>query len=131
MAEAIGDGLAGGGVEHKLFHMAVTDRNDVIAEVFRAKAVIVGSPTLNNGVLPTIMPILEDLRGLRFKNKIGAAFGTYGWSGEAVKVIEEHLGKCGIPLAAQGVRAKWQPRPEDLDVCRKLGQQVAAAIATG
>ena len=55
----------------------------MIAEIFKAKAVIVGSPTLNHGLLPTIMPILEDLRGLRFQNKIGAAFGTYGWSGES------------------------------------------------
>ena len=74
-----------------MFHMAVSDRNDVITEVFKAKAVIVGSPTFNQGVLPTIAPILEDLRGLKFQNKIGAAFGTYGWSGESVKIIEEHL----------------------------------------
>ncbi len=129
MAEAIGNGLTDKGVCSKLFHMATSDRNDVIAEIFRSTAIIVGSPTLNNGVLPTIMPILEDLKGLKFKNKIGAAFGSYGWSGEGVKIIEEHLGKCGIPLVAEGVRAKWQPRPDDLDACRKLGQQVAAAVA--
>ena len=76
MAEAIGEGLAAEGVPDKIFHMADTDRNDVITEVFKAKAVLVGSPTVNRGLLPTIMPILEDLRGLRFKNKIGAAFGS-------------------------------------------------------
>lgn len=128
MAEAIGEGLAAEGVPHKLFHMAVSDRNDVITEIFKAKAIIVGSPTLNRGVLPTIAPILEDLRGLEFKNKIGAAFGSYGWSGESVKVIEEQLQRAGITVVAQGVKAKWQPKPADLTACRDLGRQVARAI---
>jgi flavorubredoxin len=128
MAEAIGDGLADEGVSHKLFHMAVSDRNDVITEIFKAKAVIIGSPTLNQGILPTIAPILEDLRGLKFQNKIGAAFGTYGWSGESVKVIEEHLNRCKIPIATPGVRAKWQPKTGDLANCRKLGQAVGQAV---
>ena len=128
MAEAIGDGLAKENVSHKLFHMAVSDRNDVITEIFKSRAVIIGSPTLNQGILPTVAPILEDLRGLKFQNKIGAAFGTYGWSGESVKVIEEHLSRCKIPVAVQGVRAKWQPKAEDLENCRKLGRAVAAEI---
>jgi flavorubredoxin len=128
MAEAIGEGLAEKGVQHRLFYMAVSDRNEVIAEIFRTRAVIVGSPTLNNGLMPTIAPILEDIKGLRFKNKIGSAFGSYGWSGEAVKQIEEHFARCGIPVAADGVRAKWQPTGEDLDACRAMGRKVGEAI---
>ncbi len=128
MAEAVGKGLADEGVAYKIFHMAVTDRNDVITEIFKAKAVLVGSPTLNQGLLPTIAPILEDLRGLKFQNKIGAAFGTYGWSGESVKIIEEHLTRCKIPLAAQGVRAKWQPKAGGLEECEKLGRAVGKAV---
>jgi anaerobic nitric oxide reductase flavorubredoxin len=128
MAEAIGDGLNRENIPYKLFHMAVSDRNDVIAEIFKAKAVIVGSPTLNNGVLPTLTPILEDLRGLKFKNKIGAAFGSYGWSGEHLQVLEEHLAKCKIALAAPGVKAKWQPTPDDLVACVQLGRAVAEKI---
>ncbi len=128
MAEAVGRGLAAEAVPYKIFHMAVTDRNDVITEIFKAKAIIVGSPTLNQGVLPTIAPILEDLKGLKFQNKIGAAFGTYGWSGESVKLIEEHLNRCKIPLAAQGVRAKWQPKPAELQKCEEMGRTVAQAI---
>ncbi|MHB0856365.1 MAG: oxygen-binding di-iron domain-containing protein [Anaerolineae bacterium] len=131
MAEAIGEGLAAEGVPFKLFHMAVSDRNDVLTEVFKAKAVLVGSPTLNRGLLPTITPILEDLKGLRFTHKIGAAFGSNGWSGEAVKQIEDHLAACKIDLAAPGVLAKWQPNPEDLENCRSLGRTVAAKIKAG
>ncbi|MBI5969338.1 MAG: flavodoxin domain-containing protein, partial [Deltaproteobacteria bacterium] len=128
MAEAIGDGLAAEGVPHKLFHMAISDRNDVITEIFKAKAIIVGSPTLNQGLMPTLTPILEDIKGLKFQNKIGASFGTYGWSGEGVKLIEEHFNRCKIPVVAQGVRAKWQPKPADLAECQKLGRTVAQAI---
>jgi flavorubredoxin len=73
-------------------------------------------------------PILEDLRGLKFQNKIGAAFGSYGWSGEAVKILEEHLSHCKISVVAEGVRAKWQPKPDDLTRCKDLGFKVAQAI---
>ena len=128
MAEAIGDGLASEGVPYKLFHMAVSDRNDVITEIFKAKAIIVGSPTLNQGVLPSISPILEDVRGLKFKTKIGAAFGCYGWSGESLNLIEKHLVRCKIRVVADGVRVKWQPRAEDLTRCNRLGRSVAKVV---
>ena len=131
MAEAIGDGLAAEGIPYKIFHIAVSDMNDVITEIFKAKAVIIGSPTFNQGLLPTITPILEDLKGLRFQNKIGAAFGSYGWSGESLKIIEEHLGRCKIPVVAPGVLAKWQPKAEDLARCRDLGHAVASAVKAG
>ena len=128
MAEAVGDGLASEGVPYKLFHMAISDRNDVITEIFKAKGIVIGSPTVNQGTLPTLAPILEDLRGLKFQNKIGAAFGSYGWSGEGVKVIEEHFQRCKIPVVTQGVRAKWQPKPADLSSCALLGRAVAGAV---
>ena len=128
MAEAIGWGLAAEGVTYKVVHMAVSDRNDVVTEIFKAKAIIVGSPTFNQGPLPTMGPILEDLRGLRFQNKVGAVFGSYGWSGEAVQVIEEHLKRCKIQIVAEGVRAKWQPKADDLVRCKELGQRVALAV---
>jgi anaerobic nitric oxide reductase flavorubredoxin len=128
MAEAVGDGLLAENVPLKILHAAATDRNDALVEVFRSKAVVVGSPTLNNGLLPSIMPILEDLRGLKFKNKVGAAFGSYGWSGECVKVIEQHLEACKIPPAAPGVLTKWQPTADDLEKCKALGRAVAKAV---
>jgi len=125
MAEAIGEGLAEAGVDYKILNLAVSDRNDTLVEVFRARTVLVGSPTINNGVLPTIMPVMTDIKGLKFKNKIGAAFGSYGWSGEAVKIIEEHLTASGIAIVRNGIRFKWQPRPEELDACREFGREIA------
>jgi anaerobic nitric oxide reductase flavorubredoxin len=128
MAEAIGTGLTKAGVAFKILNMATTDRNDAIKEVFKARAVLVGSPTVNRGLLATLMPVLEDLRGLRFKNRIGAAFGAYGWSGEGVGLLEEHLKAAGIPLAAPGVKGAWQPSADDLAKCEALGAAVAREI---
>lgn len=127
MAEAIGDGLADAGVDHKIIHAATTDRNDALVDVFRARSIIVGSPTINNGILPTITPILTDVKGLKFRNKLGAAFGSYGWSGESVELIEKHFEGCKIPLIREGIRCKWQPRAADLEACRAFGRELGQA----
>ena len=131
MAEAIAEGLQEKGVQYTLRHMAIADHNDVVTEAFTAKALVVGCPTHNGGLLPSIAPVLEDIRTLKLKNKVGAAFGSYGWSGESVKLIEENFAAAGIPLAAPGVRAKWQPATDDLAACRELGRQVGAAVLAG
>lgn len=127
MAEAIGLGLLEAGVDYTIINAAVSDRNDTLVDVFNARTILIGSPTLNNGMLPTILPILDDLRGLKFKNKIGAAFGCYGWSGEAVKLIQEHLAKCGMPVIREGIKCKWQPSADDLKACRAFGVEVGQA----
>ncbi|VVB92869.1 Type A flavoprotein FprA [uncultured archaeon] len=125
MAQAIAEGLAKEGVKFKLFNMAVSDRNDVLTEVFKTRGIIIGSPTLNNGLLPTIKPILEDLKGLKFKNKVGAAFGSYGWSGDNVKLIEETLEKAKVKILQEGIKFKWQPTKEELEKCMEFGRAFA------
>ncbi len=87
MAEAIVDALGQEGVDARPMHLRRCDRSDIMTEVLDAGAVIVGSPTLNNGLFPTVSDFLTYMKGLRPKNKIGAAFGSYGWSGEAVNLI--------------------------------------------
>jgi anaerobic nitric oxide reductase flavorubredoxin len=128
MAKAISEGLEMEGVKFKLFNMAVNDRNDVLTEVFKTRGIIIGSPTLNNGLLPTIKPILEDLKGLKFKNKVGAAFGSYGWSGENVKLIEENLEKARIKKLQEGIKLKWQPTKEELEKCVEFGRNFAKGL---
>ena len=89
MAECIAEGLreTDPTLTVKLFNSAVDDKNDIVTEVFKSKAILVGSPTINYGFLFSIGGIMEMIRGLKFKNKKAAAFGSYGWSGEAVKQI--------------------------------------------
>ncbi|HEY9246642.1 MAG TPA: flavodoxin domain-containing protein, partial [Candidatus Methanoperedens sp.] len=96
--------------------------------IFKSKGIIIGSPTLNNGLLPSIMPILEDLKGLRFKSKAGAAFGSYGWSGENVKLIEENLEKSKVKIIQAGIKVKWQPTKEELEKCEEYGRNFAKSL---
>ena len=128
MAKSSAEGLGDAGVESKVFNAAITDTNDLMVDVFRARLIVLGSCTHNNGVLPTVAKALEEIRGLRFKNKIGAAFGSYGWSGESVKMLEEHFEACQIPLAKEGLRVKWQPAQADLDQCRAYGRDLGALV---
>lgn len=125
MATAIGEGIGNEGVKYNLFNIADHDRNDVLTEVFKAKGILLGCPTMNNGLLPTIMPILEDLKGLRFKNKVGAAFASYGWSGESLKQLEDRLKGAKIEILLEGIKFKWQPTMEELGACVEFGSDFA------
>lgn len=123
MAEAIADGIriADSNVTVKLFNSAKTDKTDIITELFRSRAVLIGSPTVNNGYLYSIAGILELLRGLKLKNKAAAAFGSYGWSGEAVKLINEELLKAGFNLIDEGFKTTWVPDEDMLLKLREYG----------
>ncbi len=128
MAKAIAEGLIERGVDCKVFHAAASDANDLMVEIFKSKLVVLGSCTYNNGILPSMAKILTELRGLRFKNKVGAAFGSYGWSGESVKEIEENFQKSAIPIVKPGIRLKWQPGVADLKLCRDYGRELADSV---
>jgi flavorubredoxin len=99
MAEAIVEGLAQEGVEARPMHLRTIHRSDVMTEVLDAGAILVGSPTLNNGLFPTVADFLCYMKGLKPLNKIAAAFGSYGWSGEAVKLINQDLEEIANRIA--------------------------------
>ncbi|MBE0524332.1 MAG: anaerobic nitric oxide reductase flavorubredoxin [Methanosarcinales archaeon] len=123
MAEAIASGLKESGVPAKLFNVAKSDMNDVITEIFRSKGVIVGSPTINRRVLSSVGALIETMKGLRFKNKAGAAFGGYGWSGESVGVIEDGLKSAGIEVVVPGIKFRYNPTGDELKECKLFGKQ--------
>jgi flavorubredoxin len=99
-----------------------------MTEVLDAGAVIVGSPTLNNNIFPTVMDFLTYMKGLKPKNKIGAAFGSYGWSGEAVKLINQELQAMDMDLPDEGIRMQYVPNPENLEACHALGKKIGKAL---
>ena len=129
MAEEIAAVLGGKGVDARPMHLRTTHRSDVMTEVLDAGAVLVGSPTLNNGLFPTVADFLCYLKGLKPQNKIAAAFGSYGWSGEAVKLISQELEEMKFRLVDPGLRIQYVPDREALEACRALGQKVAQALA--
>ena len=130
MAEAIAAGIrsASPQTEVKLFNAALIDKNDILTEVFRSKAVLVGSPTINYGISHAIAGLLEMMRGLKFKKKKAAAFGSYGWSGDAPKMITAALQGAGFEVVDDGIRALWVPDDEALTKCREYGAAFAKQL---
>lgn len=130
MAEAIASGIRGAdpSVTVKLMNASKEDKNDIVTEVFRSKAILVGSPTINNGYLYSIGGILEMIKGLKFKNKSAASFGSYGWSGEAVKQLTKELGDSGFKVVNNGHRSLWVPDETELAACAEYGKQFVQAI---
>jgi len=130
MAESIATGLreADPAVNLKLFNLAKSDRNDVITEIFKSRALIVGSPTINRGILTSIAGLLEEVKGLKFRNKKAAAFGCYGWSGESVKLLRERLESAGFPVVEDGLRCLWNPDREGVAACLEFGRRLAGLL---
>ena len=128
MARAISEGLSAGGLDVKLMSMEQVHRSDVIYELLCAGALAVGSATLNNQVLPGMADILTYLKGLKPKNLVGAAFGSYGWSGEAVGQIEAVLAEMKVESAGEGIRVKNVPDAATLTRCYELGLKMAEKV---
>jgi flavorubredoxin len=128
MAEAIAEGIHQQQVETKLMHLRSCHRSDIITEVLDAGAIVVGSPTLNNGLFPTVSDFLTYLKGLKPKTKIAAAFGSYGWSGEAIKLITQELKVMKFQVIEPGVMIQYVPGPDALAECVQFGQKIGAAL---
>jgi flavorubredoxin len=128
MGHAIGEGLAAGGADARVMDLAASHRSDVATEALDAGAIIVGSPTLNNNMFPTVADTLTYLKGLKPRNKIGAAFGVYGWSGEAVGQIEGLLREMRVDILREGLKVKYSPKAAQLDECKRFGLEVAAKL---
>jgi flavorubredoxin len=129
MAKAIGNGLALEGItEYFLRNLQFDHRSDVITDVLDARALILGSATLNNGLLPNMADFLCYLKGLRPKNKIGAAFGSYGWSGEAVKLLNNSMEDMKFQIIDPGIKVQYVPTHEDLKKCVAMGRKIGKAI---
>ena len=116
------------GIQFKPMKLREWHRSDVITEVMDAKAVIVGSPTLNNGLFPTISDFLTYMKGLKPKNKIGAAFGSYGWSGESVRLLTQELEAMKFDMVTPGLKVQYVPDKAALEQCVEFGKSIGKAI---
>lgn len=98
----------------KVLNVSKTDKNDIMTEVFRSKAIAVGSPTVGSDILSSVGGWLIFLKELKFKHKRAAVFGTYGWSGEGNKILRGMLTDAGFEVLEPEVRVNWNPLPQDL-----------------
>ncbi len=130
MAEAIAAGVrqADGNTNVKLYNAAKTDKNDVLSQIFKSKAIVVGSPTVNRSILASMVALMDMAKGLAFKNKKAAAFGTYGWSGESVQLLTARLKDAGFQVVNDGIREAWNPDSDGLARCQQFGQQFVGQL---
>ncbi len=128
MARTIVEGVASQGVDVKLLKLRAADRTEIVTEILDAKAVVVGSPTLNNGMFPTLGSFLTYVTGLKPKGKLWGFFGSYGWGGGAVKGMTEMVRKAGFEVHEPSIEVKYVPEREDLKKCFEFGQQIATKI---
>ncbi|MBQ6239745.1 MAG: MBL fold metallo-hydrolase [Firmicutes bacterium] len=97
----------------KVYNVAKADKNEIMTEIFKSKAICVGSPTCVNEILSTMSGWLTFLKELKFRNKKAAAFGCYGWSGESVKILKERLADAGFKVIDEEIKSNWNPDEED------------------
>lgn len=128
MARSIVEGLAEEGVDAKLIKVSIRDTNNIFTELLEARLLVVGSPTINRSYLSVLSQFLDDLTGLKPVNRLGAAFGSYGWSRGAVKAMEAKLEAAGLSLAQEGLELLWVPDAGGLRECREWGRTLAQKV---
>jgi flavorubredoxin len=128
MAMAITSGISSEGVSVRPMHLRRVHRSEIMTDVLDARAVVVGSPTLNNQMFPTVSDILTYMKGLKPKHKIGAAFGSYGWSGESVKLINKELDEMEFDIIDPGIRIQYVPDKDGREACFEYGKKIGQAV---
>jgi flavorubredoxin len=131
MARAVGEGLSAGGARARLMPLSGVHRSDVATEMLDAGALLVGAPTINREMFPTVADCLYYLKGLSPQGLLGAVFGSYGWGGEAPRDLRGVLEEMDVELVGEPVRAKYVPDAEALRECFELGREVADRLAKG
>jgi flavorubredoxin len=128
MAKAISDGASRDGIDVKLLRLDVNDLTTLATEILDAAAVAVGSPTLNNNMMPTVAAFLTYIKGLKPKGKLGVAFGSYGWSGGAIEQAAGFLQEAGFEMFGENIGCQYRPNEEIIEKCRQMGVRLADQV---
>ncbi len=128
MTVPIMQGIRDEGVDVQIIKLRATPISAAVKEFWQARGCLIGSPTLNNSMFPTIAAFLSYLKGLRPKNRIAGAFGSYGWGGGAVKDIYEELKKMGIEIVEPGVQVIYKPTADEEQRCYEFGREFAGKV---
>ncbi len=132
MARKIAEGISdAGGVAFEVFDMAQAVRTEVFHQMLDAKAFIVGSSNHDSGILPNMTSFMEMLKGLHPKNRIGAAFGSYGWSGVAIQSLQNTLAQAGVEIVEPLLSVIYAPDEKQLAACYELGKKMAERVKQG
>ena len=128
MAKAILKGLIDVGAEARLLHLRSNHRSDVLEEMLEAKGILLGSPTLNNGMFPTMGDFFTYMKGLRPMGKTFGLFGSYGWGGGAIKEMRKFLEQEKFEIWEKELPVQFVPDPEELKSAIQFGRDFAHKV---
>lgn len=128
MAKEIAEGIASEDILVEVLKLTETDRSEAMVRILTSKAVIIGTPTLNNNMFPTVADMATYMKGLRPKGRIGAAFGSYGWAGGAVKDLQAIMKDGGLDMPFEPLEVQYVPDSDAKRRCFEFGQAVAQKI---
>ncbi len=128
MAKAISNGLCKASVENKLVRLRQNHYSDIVKEILVSKIIVIGSPTINEGIFPSVAQLLSYLKGLHPLKKKGVGFGSYGWGGEAIEAINSEMKAGGIEVIEPGLGVVYVPMNQDIEACFQLGERIAAHL---
>jgi anaerobic nitric oxide reductase flavorubredoxin len=131
IAKAIAEGVEKEGVDYRIYNVSTYDTSDLITEMFLAKGVMIGGPTINNSILSKTAGLLEEMRSMKFRNKLGGSFGTYGWSGESCKIIKEGLIGAGLKVELDPISVFLKMSTEEKENCINYGRKFAKMVKGG
>ena len=114
MAKTISEAFGDKGIAARLYDLKENHYSNIIPELLTCKYIAVGSPTLNNQMMPTVAAFLCYLKGLSPKNREAFAFGSYGWGGQSIDLVEKELEACGFHICMDKIRVNYIPSEEQL-----------------
>jgi flavorubredoxin len=128
LAKAILKGLSEEGVEARLLHLRHNHRSDIVEEMLGARGILLGSPTLNNGMFPSMGDFLTYVKGLRPARKVFGLFESYGWGGGALKEMKKHLDEAKLELWDRELRVQFHPDADETKRAAQFGRDFAKKI---
>jgi flavorubredoxin len=128
MSLSIMQGIKDEGIDCKVIKLRATPMSVAIKEFWKSRGCLIGTPTLNNIMYPTVAEFLTHLRGLRPKNRIAGAFGSFGWGGGAVKEAYDEFRRMGLELFEPGVQVQYKPSSDDETKCYDFGREFAKKV---
>jgi flavorubredoxin len=128
MAHCLAEGLTEAGIPVSMRNLRVNHMSDVVTDLADSKLVLIGSPTLNNGMMPSVGGFLTYIKGLRPRGRIGFAFGSYGWSGEASKDITKYMEDMKWEVPEDLMKIQWIPDNEELGTVKEMGKKLGELL---
>lgn len=128
IAHALQDGLESAGIPVTVRSLQTSHISQIVSDVLHSRAVLIGSPTLNNGMLPTVGAFLTYLKGLRPKRKLGLAFGSYGWGGQGAKEVAVAIKDMGWEMPEDLINIVYNPDESELEAVREAGSKLGAML---